>query len=1668
MTVDYHNPTFQPFPYNNNRTAWRPIGFPVIMVVPHRRDIVGIPLANSQVFNVKVLIEDVPREARVAGHDHVGLRFPDRELYAETIDTLELADRILDMKNLEYYRDGVEVDYDDAVTGDTIHYTTRTGIAGTIEYVQGANYYDLSDVLIECETLPSDTYNLVYQAEYFTRIISNDDSSDLLCIDASSISLAIWRIPIQHPGQVMDEFYRLTPPPYLSNASKAEDTTVGLYRPLTDVMQDIADEQTLLETINFVFNTPPEAIPYLSQLLGWELPYFPESLDNMRKAVLRRTVEFQNIKGSRRAIINIFRLFGFEILISNLWWSSDGQRLIRPDQNLPLQYEDQEITIQESCQIDPILSDWSDTTFGEYDIPLLFRPQEKATLDDFSSIRDGGSITLDAYLVEVDSDAYNELVALSAAISGSPSGYGDECGSTTDDNGFINAAAIHDVMDDQAVTGYSQILITGKLGIATLEVSAGTQLPLTKYNVSFNRDTNVVSITLNAIDSDQAVFIFATYKKQELVVPDVLTNLQSNRFDVTVVTQDLAEFADPVILDFAIEFLFKLKAFHSLLNVIRQRIDLTETYEVTDLCFGGDVLQRYDTDIGTLQVPPAIIPDIPGDINDCTQLDAASLGYKEADILLRTRKITSLAEELAAWSLYDSRQTAIGDTKVPPLSPVEGRTAFLYTPYGQDRILPGYTNAWTTEYGPGPLSNQEHIGNIDLSPQDTIVSGEFNTTGPQTVTNSDSSAYGSFMREYREIPVAWPELDDKTDYCYKGRVDDELLYRLTVLNNEIVRCKPCSLGLGTGVYYTMPSRSQKAAPGNRNRMPGSMSNKLRFTGNAPEEHLLHHLSDGQADYLTASYDIPLPAKKNSLLGRLYRDYDAPEPETLHYTNRTAQNVDQRYQLALTRPSINVELQTLHLPGCRFPRLNALEDDFEHGTYRARPWDDKYSTFCGPRDICGDNEPTLLNVTKTIGTDGNEYLVYDDVAYSVDGNNLVPDIPSLDSHTLPVNALFEESDVIHAIYSDRTNDSPYVTLDQLCDYSNYNTAIETSDPIFTSHNQCPTLITRMADGAYQTEPTSGARKFTAANSERFNITAPNPGTADFAFEVWFNRDSLVEGEMAIFGTGGTPGNRGFMLASGPVKNLQFYINDGTVNIIDVISPPLAYARWYHVLVTVDRNGFATCYVNGAYAGQVNVSTAYRTLGTTAGRIGSSGSTLYFDGKMACLRYYQGTLPGLDHIASMFNGGTPKKRDDLTAAERAQLVSAWDMDELSGDALDSEGTNDGIDFNTVTYASGPYLPAYDLTLVGFVSTPRSTDIPSGWSGYKSIVFDGTGYAITASSDLLAPSLSPHTITGRGARSVAFAMKIDSVPAVNSIIIGEARSSNSTIGFCAWAASNGYIYCAVFNGTGSNVCTCLYDLDGNGLVGDGQFHTFVFAWNGTTGGLAAKLYVDGSPESETTPTILTQGAESTFPFQVSGYNGTSNPITATICGVAVTAGRAWTSTEVTAYHSAGTVPDDATAFYTANEAISTDYRDGYPCISGFQDYDGDEDLGRDGLYQDIVDGLSIPTRSATDPTDEYLILLSSGILHTSGLRLDCGCLLFDCDRSTVERLWVAVDESGFLDFDHASICSLDQFYDQDGELDVNCDHLVVERIMKLEETIGTCSIRLDGTIETLLETA
>lgn len=1016
--VDRNNPSFKLFPVNNNRTAWKPVSLPIILVMPHKRDLLGNTIPNSEIISIRMYIEDIPQLAKVTGYQYRGIQFPDHELYAININNNDITDKMLELNNLTITNSsGEAVSLNDAITGDIITYTTTTGVTSTIEFIAGADYYDLSNFSINVETLQSDIYNLAYDVVYYHRQTTNDINQTFLCISDTPITSS-FKFKIDHPGRVLDEFYRLTPQPYLTNNNKSQDSTLELYRPFTDIIQDVMDEQDLLERINWVFDTPPEAIPYLSALLGWDIPYFPQSLDQLRRAVLRRTVELQNLKGSKRAITNIFRLFGFEILISNLWYSSDKKLLIRPDQTLPLQYKNEQITTKTINQIDLILDAYTVTSLNPITIPLLFRPQEKVGLDDFTAIKDGGNVTISAYVVKPNSDAHIALSQLSLDIIENHATFGiDTCTEDTSNN--LDPTIIANTIGDSETYGHSQLFISGKLANIAIDVLSGPIIPLTEHGLQFNRETNTLTLTLNGLNEFDGylVYAYATYKKCEFVVPDVLHNLQSNKFDIQVLTDDLSELVDPTTLEFAIEFLYRLKAFHSQLYSISTRIELTETYEVTDLSIGGNVAQRYDVDIGKLQVPPAILPLTPENENDCLGFNPTALGYKNTDLILRSRKLNNLAEEYTAWQALDGRSDTITNSYITPTSPRGDSNG--YTHVGQDKIV---------------ISNKEHTTNVINT---TLEIGDNHGTPQKPHNNINATRESYATRE--QIPIT-----NVNDYYYKGRVDSDIEYHITSPTTDNIKFNPITLSMGYGVYWLYPTFTKISVAGTTQPVSRSSTNKIHFTGTAHESSIEYYKKNLQYNYLSVATDIKLPNDQNSFLGRLYRDYK-PGSQTLHFSNiDNSINPNQQFNLALQRPSLEISKPILHFPGCRFPRMNAITNDYVHPIYKARPWD---FNQCVPITSSTIIE-SFLNfriVEDELQFDTSDLITY--------GNGLIPDISSLGEHLFDDYSLAEQNNVIHSVYMNDATSNPAVTFNGVCDYDTLTPdgVIQTDDPIFTSHD-----------------------------------------------------------------------------------------------------------------------------------------------------------------------------------------------------------------------------------------------------------------------------------------------------------------------------------------------------------------------------------------------------------------------------------------------------------------------------------------------------------------------------------------------------------------------------------------------------------------------------------------
>jgi hypothetical protein len=437
---------------------------------------------------------------------------------------------------------------------------------------------------------------------------------------------------------------------------------------------------------------------------------------------------------------------------------------------------------------------------------------------------------------------------------------------------------------------------------------------------------------------------------------------------------------------------------------------------------------------------------------DCNR-GAKDLGYKPEDCLLRERKLENLQEEHQAWQNLDDRdgKTAEGVTNIE--QPTDStRENCKFNDRGQDRItVQERSENSDIVYHPGPNSASESTAsqsNLEESPITPVEGGAFAPTGADPNSNNDSFGYGSFTREYTEPYTHFCDEDGVTDFCYKGRVDDELLHQEALITNDHYHCHPCQLSMGTGVYYEWP-------------VPSVMVREAKpqvFSGGATGGGEIGYKRGVQGDRLAQPYDEALPPSRNNFLGRLLRAYDCPSPKSLHYTNRPYLDqdmLDQKNYIAIQRPELNIEMSIMHFPGCRFATMGNLEEDFTHPTLRARPWDDQYSVPCGPLDSTCGTKPTYLNAELVEATNGDMLLEFDDVPFTIISNGLKPDIPSLGDHALPTDSAFDESDVVHSVYTNQFEGHEAVTLEQVCPCEDTlgDGVIEVEEALFSSARTC---------------------------------------------------------------------------------------------------------------------------------------------------------------------------------------------------------------------------------------------------------------------------------------------------------------------------------------------------------------------------------------------------------------------------------------------------------------------------------------------------------------------------------------------------------------------------------------------------------------------------------------
>lgn len=645
-TVDTNYPSFVYFPHHTDRTAWRPFGLPMILVVPHVRDSEGRHDANADVQSVRIYISEKGK-APVAGHDHIGMFIPDYNVYSQTVSGMELRQRVVSAGGMTFLdSNGEETTRALAVS---VRFQCRAGVVGTIKNVPNADYIDLSDIAIPTEQLHKDRYILNYEADYFSRSIS--DNNELLCILPDKISKAIHRFLLNHPGEILLMMVENTPGMYFGEAKRSEDKTIAFYRPFSDILQDAHDEQNYLERANWVYDIPHEHIPYLGFLLGWELPYFPRSVDALRRAVLRNIVKLQKLKGSKRAVRELFDLFGFAVKIQNVWWTPDGKKFAAPGEILKGNASQYKIALDQVVTTEPLIANYQDDGFGGSSIPLGHTAPHR-------------KLTLRAYVVEADSEAHTFLSGITNTLS-------DDFGALDYTPPSIYTTLDSDVADVESLDGLvgRTTAFVDNTGHISILASVG-DAPILKGGVKVDFVANMADVTLGKYfqfsSDDTRLYVFATYVYDKITVPTSMANLQSNRFDVEITKKD-SDQVDPDVVLFLVDFLLSVKAFHSLLRKVIITMLVDETYLVTDFCVGGQIEQDISTDAGQQQVPPNAI--VPAELSEGCAHKPADYGFRRWDLDYRNRILAGIKEEFEAWKAialdceanpYGQNRSAVG------------------------------------------------------------------------------------------------------------------------------------------------------------------------------------------------------------------------------------------------------------------------------------------------------------------------------------------------------------------------------------------------------------------------------------------------------------------------------------------------------------------------------------------------------------------------------------------------------------------------------------------------------------------------------------------------------------------------------------------------------------------------------------------------------------------------------------------------------------------------------------------------------------------------------------------------------------------------------------------------------------------------------------------------
>jgi hypothetical protein len=217
--------------------------------------------------------------------------------------------------------------------------------------------------------------------------------------------------------------------------------------------------------------------------------------------------------------------------------------------------------------------------------------------------------------------------------------------------------------------------------------------------------------------------------------------------------------------------------------------------------------------------------------------------------------------------------------------------------------------------------------------------------------------------------------------------------------------------------------------------------------------------------------------------------------------------------------------------------------------------------------------------------------------------------------------------------------------------------------------------------------NGAALFTA--SDKALLAAGTKLTrgsgVDFSFEMWI-KPATITGSDYIFSDGGYTANSAGLCVTRDIQSLTLGFGNGTTADVVTITSVFTVANvWYHVVLSFDRDGNLTVYVNGVLVNTTSISArATQSLGgqffPTLGALGTPTPLYYFGGALAGVRYYDGNALTAADVAVLYQNKEPISYANLPADIKAKLGTQgadWPLTDepVVGTAyLDLHGSND----------------------------------------------------------------------------------------------------------------------------------------------------------------------------------------------------------------------------------------------------------------------------------------------------------------------------------------------------------------------------------------------------------